>query len=223
MLQKATVLFLQNLQQHNEKEWFAAHRDQYEAAHADFAQLATEVLKATTKFDPTLRGITPAKAVLRINRDLRFAKDKRPYHGAFRLNLAQDGRLGNAVGYFFQCEPGAAFVAGGLLGGTATEVKQVREEIHYDYDALRKILDAKAFRDIFGDLQKGPEFSLTRPPRGYDVHDPAIDYLKLKTFAARHPLPDAALTAPDLVEKLVQAFQAAHPFLDFLNRDLKKK
>jgi len=221
MLRKETLQFLKQLKQHNNKDWFAAHRDQYEAAHQNFEELAAEVLKATAKFDPTTKEITPAKAVLRINRDLRFAKDKTPYHPAFRLSLSQDGKLGNAVGYFLHCEPGAAFVAGGLLGGTPADIKHVRQEIHYNWEEFRGLLHAKAFQSVFGDLQKTAEFSLKRPPRSYDAHDPAIDYLKLKTFAARHPLTDAELLADDLVATLTQAFRAVHPVLDFLNRDLK--
>jgi uncharacterized protein (TIGR02453 family) len=221
MLRKETLQFLKHLKQHNNKDWFAAHRDQYEAAHQNFEELAAAVLKATVKFDPTVKEITPAKAVLRINRDLRFAKDKTPYHPAFRLSLSQDGKLGNAVGYFFHCEPGAAFAAGGLLGGTPADIKHVRQEIHYNWEEFRGLLHAKEFQAVFGDLKKAPEFSLKRPPRGYDEKDPAIEYLKLKVFAARHPLTEAELLADDLPETLIQAFKAVHPVLDFLNRDLK--
>lgn len=221
MLRKETLQFLKQLEQHNNKDWFTAHRDQYEAAHQNFEDLAAEVLQATAKFDPTVKEITPAKAVLRINRDLRFAKDKTPYHPAFRLSLSQDGKLGNAVGYFFHCEPGAAFAAGGLLGGTPADIKHVRQEIHYNWEEFRGLLHAKAFQSVFGDLKKTSEFSLKRPPRGYDETDPAIEYLKLKVFAARHPLTEAKLLADDLPATLMQAFQAVHPLLDFLNRDLK--
>ena len=79
MLQPSTINFLAQLTKNNNKLWFDANRKKYEEAKADFLQLVDKTIQLVTTFDNSLIGLEPKKCVFRINRDVRFSKDKSPY------------------------------------------------------------------------------------------------------------------------------------------------
>lgn len=214
------LAFLEKLQKHNAKDWFDEHREEYEAAHSDFENLAESIIAETAKFDPLVERIEPKKAIARMHRDMRFAKNKPPYHTAFRLNLLPEREQTRTASYYLHYEPGNIFMGGGLMGAPAEAVKKVRQEIDHNWKEFQKLLSQKAFSDCFDDLQKGEEHSLKRPPRGYQADNPAIEYLKLKDFVARRRVRNDQITPTELVKEAVQSFKAVKPLLEFINRSL---
>jgi uncharacterized protein (TIGR02453 family) len=100
------------------------------------------------------------------------------------------------------------------------EVKKIRQEIDYNWDEFKKIITSKNFTATFGDLTKSAEYSLVRPPKGYDETNPAIDYIKLKSWIATTTLQDVELTDKALAKKIVSVFEALKPLLDFLNKGI---
>ena len=101
------------------------------------------------------------------------------------------------------------------------ELKKIRQEIDYNFDEFKSILQAKKFKSVFGDLEKTSETSLTRPPKGYDENNPAIEYLKLKSFIASAKMQDEDFTSKDLVKKVLVHIEALKPLSIFLNRALE--
>jgi len=79
MLQPSTLKFLKDLKKNNNKEWFDANRKRYEAAKADFAAFVQGVIDRFCKTDTTLSALSAKDCLFRINRDIRFSKDKSPY------------------------------------------------------------------------------------------------------------------------------------------------
>lgn len=221
MLQKETLLFLKNLKKNNNKPWFDEHRKQYEAAKKDFENFTSEALKAVGKFDTTISHLQPKDCLFRINRDVRFAKDKSPYKTNFGMSISKGGKKGVEAGYYLHCEPGAAFIGGGMWMPMAPELKKVRQEIDYNWEEFSKLLSDKKFKAVYKDLQKTEEYSLSRPPKGYEEGNEAIEYLKLKSFLALEPLSDEDLQSKDLLKKLTAAFEALQPVLNFLNRAIE--
>jgi uncharacterized protein (TIGR02453 family) len=221
MLQKETIQFLKNLKKNNNKPWFDEHRKQYETAKKDFEQLTAEVIKATAAFDTTIQHLQPKDCLFRINRDIRFAKDKTPYKTAFGMSLSKDGKKGVTAGYYLHCEPGAAFVGGGMWMPQPVELKKVRQEIDYNWEEFSGIVTDKKFTTAYNDLVKTEEYTLSRPPKDYEGDNPAIAYLKLKSFVAMKPLSDDELMADGLVKKIADTFNALKPMLDFLNRAIE--
>ena len=78
MLQPSTLNFLKKLKANNNKEWFEKNRKDYDAARADQLALVAEILKNMGKWEERVKGIEPKKCTMRINRDIRFSKDKSP-------------------------------------------------------------------------------------------------------------------------------------------------
>lgn len=219
MLQTTTIKFLKELKKNNNREWFDVNRKSYENAKADFLNLVNEVLHEMQLKDSSLQGLEPKQCVFRINRDVRFSKDKSPYKSNMGASFNKGGKKSMLAGYYFQLEPGGSFIAGGIWMPPAAELKKVRQEIDYNFDEFQKIISSKKFVAQFGDIDKTQ--ALVRPPKGYDEANEAIEYLKLKSFIAHLPVEDETLTQKDLVKKIVAAFDAMQPLIHFLNRGIE--
>ncbi len=219
MLQNTTIKFLKDLKKNNNREWFEKNRKLYETAKADYLDFVSRVLTELKKKDATLEGLEPKQCVFRINRDVRFSKDKSPYKTNMGASFSKGGKKVQAAGYYFHAEPGQPFIAGGLWMPMAPELKKVRQEIDYNVEEFKKIVTSKKFVAQFGSLEQSD--ILQRPPKGYEIENPAIDFLKLKSFIASSKLTDKDLVSKDLVKKVVAACDAMMPLILFLNRALE--
>jgi uncharacterized protein (TIGR02453 family) len=218
MLEPQTIRFLKQLDKNNNKPWFEAHRPQYEAARIDFSNFIQLVIDRLQKTDTTITGMTSKECMFRINRDVRFSKDKRPYKNNFGASIKPGGKKSPFAGYYFHCQPGNSFIGGGLWMPEAAVLKNVRQEIDYNSAEFAQILKGKSFKKIYGDLYKGSDVSLTTMPKGYEKEHPDAAYIKLKSFIAETRVSDEELTKASLHKTTVAAFEALKPLLDFVNR-----
>jgi uncharacterized protein (TIGR02453 family) len=206
MLEPQTLKFLSLLKKNNNKPWFDAHRAQYEAARIDYSNFIQLVIDALQKTDTTITGLTARDCLFRINRDIRFSKDKTPYKANFGASIKLGGRKSPFAGYYFHLEPGQSFIGGGLWMPEAPALKNMRQEIDYNWDEFQSILQEKNFKKTYSDLYKGSEVSLSVMPKGYAKDHEAINYLKLKSFIAETKLADEELTKGSLHKKTIAAF-----------------
>jgi len=218
MLQTTTLTFLKNLKKNNTKEWFDTNRKVYDAAKADFAALVDHVIHDFGKKDTSIASLQAKECIFRINRDVRFSKDKSPYKTNMGASFSKGGKKTMLAGYYVHLEPGNSFAGGGIYMPEADTVKKIRQEIDYCFADFSKILRSKKFVTQFGDLEKSKEMSLSREPKGYEKDNPAIDYLKLKSWIATTPLTDEDLSGKNLVKKITTVFEALQPMIEFLNR-----
>jgi uncharacterized protein (TIGR02453 family) len=220
MLEPQTLKFLSQLKKNNNKPWLDAHRAQYEAAKIDFSNFIQLVIDAVQKSDTTVTGLTAKDCQFRINRDVRFSKDKRPYKENFGAFICRGGKKSIYAGYYFHLAPGNSFIGGGLWHSEPANLKKVRQEIDYNWEEFSSIIKNKNFKKIYSDLYKGEDVSLSRMPKGYEEDNAAIDYLKLKSLIAETKIADEDLTKAALHKKTVVAFEALQPLLNFINRSL---
>lgn len=221
MLQQTTVQFLKNLKKNNKKEWFDTNRDKYESAKKDVENLSAEIIKRLSVIDESIAHLQPKDCMFRINRDVRFSKDKSPYKTNMGVYFSKGGKKGNTAGYYFHLEPGNSFIAGGLWMPVPPDLKKVRQEIDYSWEEFRKIINSKKFKATFNDLDRNSEYVLNRPPKGYDEHNPAIGFLKMKSFIASVRLPDTDLLSKNIVKKIIVQFELLKPLIDFMNRAIE--
>ena len=223
MLQSSTIKFLRDLKKNNNKPWFDKNRKMYEAAKADFAGFVQTIIDQHGKKDPSIKNILAKDCLFRINRDIRFSKDKSPYKTNFGASINAGGKSAwDSAGYYFHLEPGACFTGGGIYMPPPDALKKIRQEIDYNLPAFKKIISAKKFKTIYGDLSRDKEYLLTRVPKGYEADNPAAEYLKLKSFIAMIKVPDADLSSRHLVKKTVAAFEALQPLIAFINDSLNE-
>jgi uncharacterized protein (TIGR02453 family) len=221
MLEHQTLRYLTQLKKNNNKPWFDAHRAQYEAARIDFSNFIQMVIEALQKTDTTITGLTARDCLFRINRDIRFSKDKTPYKAHFGASIKRGGRKSGFAGYYFHLEPGHSFIGGGMWMPEAPALKNMRQEIDYNWEEFQSILQEKNFKKIYGDIYKGDDVSLSTTPKGYEKDNPAADYLRLKSFIAETKMADEELVKATLHKKTVAAFEALQPALNFINRTVE--
>ena len=220
MLQSSTLKFLKELKKNNNKPWFDSHRKEYEAAKNDFMGFIQAVIDKHGKSDATIKSIAAKDCLFRINRDIRFSKDKSPYKTNMGAYINRGGKKSFFGGYYFHCEPGQSFVGGGLWMPMPPELSKVRQEIDYNFAAFKKIITSKKFKSVYKDLSRDAEYVLSRVPKGYEPTNPAAEYLKMKSFVSLTSLKDPELTSKNLVKKTTNAFEALQPLIEFINHAL---
>ena len=99
----------------------------------------------------------------------------------------------------------------------APDLAKIRQEIDYNFDEWKKIINNKTFKKYFPKGIEGIE-SLVRPPKGYDENNPAIEFLKMKGFIVSTAFSDNDLLQKNAVKEIVKTFEAMKPLIDFLNR-----
>lgn len=223
MLQKTTLSFLKELKKNNTKEWFDANRKKYEAAKADFSALTNAVIKDLGKKDPSIALLQAKDCTFRMNRDVRFSKNKDPYKTNMGMYLSRGGKKSLFSGYYFHLEPGGnSFMGGGLYMPEPDVIKKVRQEIDYNWAEFNKIISQKKFKATYGDLQREEGMVLSREPKGYEKDNPAIEYIKLKSWVATAPITDQLLNTEELVKEISGAFATLQPMIEFLNKALEE-
>lgn len=216
MLQASTLKFLTALQKNNNKPWFDKNRTTYETAKADFLSMVEKLIPAIADFDPTIAEQIARNCTFRINRDVRFSKDKKPYKNNMAAYFNKAGKKGNGAGYYLHIEPGKSFAAAGIWQPEPADLNKIRQEIDYNLDEWKKIISSPGFKKNF---EQGLDLSniLARPPKGYSEDNPAIQYVKLKSFVIRHQVKDEEILSKGFVKSIGKTFQAAYPLITFLN------
>ena len=221
MLQLSTIKFLKDLKKNNTKEWFDDNRKVYEAAKADYAGFINGIIEEHCKKDKSIAHLTAKDCMFRINRDIRFSKDKSPYKTNFGASISSGGKKIMRGGYYIHCEPGESFIAGGIYMPMPEDLSKVRQEVDYCFDEFKKITGNKNFKTLYQDLSTVDGIKLSRPPKGYDETNPAIEYLKLKSFIASTKIADADLGSKDLAKKVLNALSVVQPLVSFINRAIE--
>lgn len=216
MLQQTTLDFLKKLEKNNNKAWFDKNRDAYEAAKADFETFVEVIKSQLAKTEPALADQKAKDMIFRIFRDVRFSKDKTPYKAHFGAYFSRAGRKSPDAGYYLHIQPGNKnFVAGGLWMPEGPLLKATRQEIDYNLEEFNSILNKTAFKKLYKSLEGE---KLKTLPQGYTADNPAIEYLKMKSFIVSTKLEDKDLLAKTAVSKINAAFNTMQPLVSFLNR-----
>jgi uncharacterized protein (TIGR02453 family) len=207
--------FLKNLQKNNNKEWMDAHRAAYEIARDAFKEIVSILITEVIRFDEDLAGLAPKDCIFRINRDIRFSKDKTPYKTNFGAALSEGGRRSPNAVYYLHLQPyDESFIAGGMYMPDKEYLAKIRQEVDYNPEELKKIVKAPDFKKYFGSIQ-GEKFS--RPPKGYDITHPNIELLKLKSFIVIHRFTDEKVTSENFITNIIPMYQTIQPFIRYLN------
>lgn len=215
-----TILdFLSDLASNNHREWFAQNKTRYEAAKKEYHQLIGTLLKEVGTFDDEIAPLELKQCIFRINRDIRFSKDKSPYKNNFGASLQKGGKKSPYAGYYLHIQPhNQSFIGGGVYMPPSADLAKIRQEIDYNGEELRNLIAANDFQQYFGKLQ-GEEVSTS--PKGYAKDNPYIDLIRLKSFVMIHPLTDLQVNSSSFQNTVLSACKAMKPTLDFLNRALE--
>ena len=212
-----TFKFLRALGRHNDREWFASHKPEYEA------NLRRPFLRLLTDLQPVLAGVSThfradpkgvGGSLFRIHRDTRFSKDKTPYKSWQGARLYHErARQVAAPSYYLHIQAGKCFVGGGLWHPETVTQRKVRQFIADNPSGWGLAAHDAAFRQRYT-LESSD--MLVRVPAGFPADFQYADDLRHRNFVVTRALQDAVFTGPDLLPILEAELRAMAPFMDYL-------
>lgn len=214
-----TFQFLHDLKKNNNKPWFDAHRADYEnhLRQPSKALVAQMSLLFAEHSLPLIAD--PRRSLFRINRDIRFSKDKSPYKTHIGIVFPMSGLgEGEWFGCYFSFEPEGtrgvhSYCGGGVHMPSAPVLQRLRKRIDSNHEELTELANNPDFLAIYPTGLKGE--SLKRMPKGYNEAHPAASYLKMTSFEFAATIEQQQLTSSDLPQLLLKHCTAAIPLLEF--------
>ncbi|PQB04430.1 DUF2461 domain-containing protein [Aureitalea marina] len=212
MIDQSILDFLTELKANNNRDWMQEHKKTYQQNEKQLKAFYAAVESGLNTMDQ----IEKVK-VFRINRDVRFSKDKTPYnvHRSVSFSRAGAHRRG---GYYLRLEPGNSMMAGGFFGPEPADLLRIRQEFQMDGDSIRSILKEPEFDKAFGGFEQS--YAVKTAPKGFSKEDPNIDLIRLKSFFVVHPYTDKEVTSANFKDKLVHDFELLRPFFDYMSQVL---
>lgn len=209
--------FLRAIAQHNDRVWFAAHRDQYEKAHQAFLYMVEQFLPRLAVLDERVGWLTASDCTYRFYRDTRFSPDKSPYKRHFGAYINSYGRKSIHGGYYIHLEPGHCMVAGGAWTLPSHVLKAVREDIVLRIDAFRQIVEEPRFRALYPEIG---DTALKTLPKGFARDFPYPQYIRPKDYSVGCRVDDAFFCSSDWIDRTLEYFAVMKPYLDFINETI---
>jgi uncharacterized protein (TIGR02453 family) len=206
--------FLSRLKRNNNRDWFQAHKDEYET------WVRQPALTFITAFAAPLYEITPhlvadarptRGSLFRIYRDTRFSADKRPYKTHLAMRFSHRGKDVHSPGFYLHLEPGGCFAACGLWHPEPPTLLKVRSAMvsrPKEWRAVRKLLN-------WDDATK-----LSRPPRGFPCDHEFVDDLKLRDLGTAVEFTDKQACSPKFMATFAAACRKMSPVAAFLSSAL---
>lgn len=218
MLDSKALQFLRDLKENNTREWFQPRKEQFEMLLRQPMTDAVRTLNRVLETKAPHYVTDPEKSVYRVYRDIRFSPDKTPYktHIGALLWHRQLGKDRGAVIYFHVSST-EFLIAFGLYMMPGDVLTSVRSHMATTHTRLEAIVKNKGVRQLFGRVQGE---KLSRPPKGYSVDHPAIEYLKHKNLLLQTTMPPEAATDPEAINVLKKHVLVALPFVQYLNQPL---
>ncbi len=214
MLHASTLQFLRDLVQNNNREWFQENRKKYDTAKADLENLVGGVITEVNKFQD-LGNLLVKDCIFRINRDIRFSKNKAPYKSNLSAGIGPGGRSSGKIDYYLHIQPdGQSFLGGGMWDPTTEQLANYRQEIDYNADELKAIIHESTFRDYFPEVHGAV---LKTTPKGYAKDHPEIELLRRKELFFVHKFSDKDVTAKDFQQNIVNGIKLLKPYCDYMN------
>jgi uncharacterized protein (TIGR02453 family) len=213
-----TLRFLRALKRNNRREWFNAHRDDYEAfVRAPMTAIVEQLAEDFRELAPELVA-SPKLSMYLIYRDTRFSENKAPYKTHVAAVFPPRGLPKHeGAGVYFHISPDEVWIGGGMYAPQTPQLHAVREHIAANHRRLRSIIESPGFRRQIGTLEGE---RLQRVPRGFPKDHTAAEFLKFRQFLAGRELPASVATSSKFYGTLLGVFRQVVPLTRFLNEPL---
>mgnify|MGYP003654373284 CR=1 FL=1 len=209
---KNAFKFLSTLKKNNQRDWMTEHKKEYLANEKVLKAFYASIEKSLNETDE----ISKLK-VFRINRDVRFSKDKTPYnvHRSVSFSRAGAHRRGS---YYLRLEPGKSAMAGGFFGPEPADLLRIRKEFEMDTSEIREILNQKDFKKTFNEFDQ--TYKVKTAPKGFNKEDENIDLIRLKSYFVVHDFKDEEVFSDSFQDNLMHKFQLLRPYFNYMSEVL---
>lgn len=210
MIEPEVFSFLKNLAQNNNRPWFHENKKSYASVRQNIIDFSSDMESRLNLSDSIELG-----KLFRINRDVRFSKDKSPY----KLNISgyfkrlSEERRGS---YYFSFQPGETFIGGGFYGPNKDDTFRIRKEFEMD-NTIESIVNTKDFKKYFGELIGE---GVATAPRGFDKDHPNIQWIRKKQWYVLCKFTDEQVLAASFAKEVHNTYLAIRPFFDYMSEVL---
>lgn len=205
-----TLKFLKGLRANNTKKWFEAHRAEYDEFYVEAGKSFVEAVGAKlvklapqVKADPRING-----SIYRINRDIRFSKDKQPYKDHLDFSFWEGDKKASASSLFFRVSPAGVFVGAGFHQSCGAQLKAFREAVADSDSGEGLARVAKKIRRSGHELQ-GKHYK--RFPRDFPSDGPAAEFLLHDGLYVLHEDKPETATKKGIVDLCIKHWRSAMP------------
>ena len=211
---KEFFTFFNGLQKNNTTEWFNDNRKAYEQhVKKPFSLLIDEMIRRNSKHEPDVK-ITASDAIMRINKDIRFSKDKTPYNTHVSANISKYGKKNKAYpGFYLQLGAKDLSIFGGAYMLEKEDLEKIRKGIKNNSKKIKAAITNPDFSKLFGELQGEIQLRLPTEYKDAAAKEPLITR---KQFYYSASLPTHFMTSEKLCDNLMKYYLAARPVNKFL-------
>jgi uncharacterized protein (TIGR02453 family) len=214
MIEESTFIFLRNLEENNNREWFLNNKVSYEYAKNNFTDFCEQLLNLLKEIQPNLLNTEIKNCIFRINRDVRFSKNKNPYKNHLSAAFGPGGRNSGKIDFYFHLQNNETFLGGGMWQPSPENLNKFRQEIDYNPGTLKSIIyssDFKAnFPHVYGE-------KLKTSPKNYNSDHPEIDLLRYKELFFMAKYTNEEVLSEGFLNKLLKDCEILKPYIDYLN------
>jgi uncharacterized protein (TIGR02453 family) len=215
---EAGLKFLRSLKRNNRREWFEAHKPEFDR------ELKQPMLTLIETINTAMEAFAPAhirqpqKCMMRIYRDIRFSSDKRPYKSHISAWWSREGlEKTSGGGYYMHISPDEVLIAAGVYMPEREQLLAIRQYMLVHHAEVQQVLNNRKLRRYMDSFTGTP---LTRPPKGFPKDHPAMDLLMCRQWGVEGKLPSSASLQSGFATEIIRRFRLAAPLVDALNTPL---
>jgi uncharacterized protein (TIGR02453 family) len=208
--------FLVRLNQNNNRQWFTVNKDEYNKLKIEYLDWIEKLLFEMIKVDSSLQFLTAKDCIFRINRDIRFTKDKSPYKTHLSGFFSNSPKNGHNSGYYFEISTDSKLtIGGGQYNLLPKELFKSRQKLVEDASQFRKVLKNKEFKQTFGGLTGA---QLKTHPKGFSRDTENLDLLKFNNYIALTTLDISSENDENIADIILSKFKVTKPLIDLLRK-----
>jgi uncharacterized protein (TIGR02453 family) len=213
--------FFIELAGNNNKDWFDLNRKRYEQnVKKPFADFIQHIIKRLATNDSTFEGLEVKDCVFRINRDIRFSKDKTPYKMMCSAVVTPAGKKSKAVnGVYIELGPEHMRVYGGVYEIDKEDLETVRDAIAQDISKFQKAYKNTRFVKTFGEILGDKNKILPTHLRDSAAIEPLIFNKQWYFYTQFEP---ETILKENLDEIVLNCYEAGRPVESFFNELIKR-
>lgn len=212
------ITFLKELRNHNTKDWFVSHKENFrDHVEPPFRTFVTDLITALKPHIPRLE-VTAKDCIFRMNRDLRFSKDKTPYKTHVAAMISAGGRKDKTnPGAYIEISSVYLELRSGCFVLSPIQLHKLRSAIHRDVGAFTNLAGEKDFKSTFGEIQGQKS---KRVPTPFDKLVNRQPLLANTNFHFGKRYPAEMITNKTLLEQLIGDFRKAARVNQFLREGI---
>jgi uncharacterized protein (TIGR02453 family) len=219
--QKDFLDFFIELAPNNNKDWFDLNRKRYEnSVKEPFKKFVNHIISKLAEIDPTFKELEAKDCIFRINRDIRFSKDKQPYKMQVSAVVSPLGKKSKAInGVYFELGPEHLRVYGGVYEIDKDDLLTVREGIAENIAEFQKTYNNPLFVKTFGELKGEKNKIIPKELKLAAEKEPLIFNKQWYFYTQFEP---ERILFDNLDETIINCYKAGRPVEEFFNKLIKK-